>query len=157
MTGLRRGLPWLASAGLVVTVLGTFLPWFHSGGVQRHSYQTADAIARLVLVDSAFLRTALRLWLGVPLLAAVCLGLFALGFARTAATLTALLAISVGTVALLATVRSGGTDGLIGITPTGPVTTLAGAGVALAGALGTFAVRARRSHPPVTARTGGHP
>jgi hypothetical protein len=156
MTGFRRVPPWVAASGLVILVLGTFLPWFHSGSVERHSYQAADLAGRLTLFDNAFVRVALRVWVAVPLLSAVCFGLLALGFARTGATVTAVLAITVGTVALLAGVRSGG-GGLLGITPAGPATTLAGASVALAGALGTFAVRSARSHPPTTARTGDHP
>ncbi|GAB2970565.1 hypothetical protein LWP59_15035 [Amycolatopsis acidiphila] len=157
MTGFRRVPPWVAASGLVILVLGTFLPWFRSGSIERHSYQAADSAGRLAFFDNAFVRAALHIWVAVPLVSTVCLGLLALGFARAGATITALLAISVGTVALLATVRSGDEGGLLGISPAGPVTTLAGAGVALAGALGTFAVRAGRNHPPTTARTGDHP
>jgi hypothetical protein len=156
LTSFRRIPPWIASSGLVVLVVGTFLPWFHSGSVERHSYQAADSVGRLALFDNSFVRAALHIWLAVPLTSTVCLGLFALGLARTGATCSAVLAISVGTVALLATVR-GAESGLIGITPAGPATTLAGASVALAGALGTFAVRAGRSHPSPTAGTGDHP
>ncbi|MTD56791.1 hypothetical protein [Amycolatopsis pithecellobii] len=147
MTGFRRIPPWAAATGVAITVLGTFLPWFHSGTVERHSYQAAALAGRFGLLGNTIADGALRIWVAIPLASAVCLGLFALGFARTAAALTTLLAISVGTVALLATVRSGG--GTTGITTTGPVTTLSGAIVALAGALGTFAVRSRP-----TMRTG---
>lgn len=155
MPGFRRVPPLVASSGLVVLVIGTFLPWFHSGSVQRHSYQAADLAGRLALFDHTFVRTALQIWLAVPLTSTVCLGLFALGLARSAATGTTLLAISVGTVALLGCVQSSNTGELIGITPAGPATTLAGAGLALAGALGTFAVRAGRP-APTTTRTGDH-
>ncbi|HVW40173.1 MAG TPA: hypothetical protein VHC18_02370 [Amycolatopsis sp.] len=153
MTGVQRVLAGAAALGLITLVVGTFLPWFHSGSVERHSYQAASLAGRLSLVDNAFAGAALRIWPAVPLLAAACAGLFALGLLRTGATVTALLAISVGTVALLACVQSGATGGLVGITLTGPVTTVAGAIVALAGALG--AVAAPRAHPMT--RTGGQP
>jgi hypothetical protein len=110
---------------------------------------------RLALFHNAFLSAALHSWIAVPVLSAVCIGLFALSFARTAATFAAVLAISVGTIALLITVQTGGSDDLVGLSPTGPVTTLAGASIALAGALGTFVVGTGRSQPSTTARTGG--
>ena len=145
MTGVQRVLAGVSAFGLIALVAGTFLPWFHSGSVERHSYQAAALAGRLSLVDDAFAGAALRIWFAVPLLTAVCIGLFALGFVRTAATTTTLFAISVGTVALLGCVQSGTTDGLVGITPAGPVTTLAGAVVALAGALGALASGVRTS------------
>ncbi|WP_236793117.1 hypothetical protein [Amycolatopsis sp. GM8] len=143
MTGVRLVPRWIAASGLVIAVLGTFLPWFHSGSVERHSYQIADSAGRLSLFDNTFAHAALQIWVAVPLTAAVCLGLLALGFARTAATVTTLLGLAVGTVAALAVVQGGG--GPIGITATGPLTTLAGAIVALAGALGTFVARTGRN------------
>jgi hypothetical protein len=157
MTGFRRVPPWVAASGLLILVLGTFLPWFHSRSVERHSYQAADSAGRLGLFDNAFVHAALQIWLAVPLVCTVCLGLFALGLSRSGPTVTTVLAISAGTVALLVTVRSGGEGGLIGITPAGPATTLTGASLALAGALGTLVIRAGRSHPPRTTRTGDHP
>jgi hypothetical protein len=157
MTAVHRIPPWVASSGLVILVIGTFLPWFRSGTVQRHSYQAVGLADRLALFHNAFLSAALHVWIAVPVLSAVSIGLFTLGFARTGATFTAVLAISVGTIALLIAVHTGGPDDLVGLTPAGPVTTLAGAGIALAGALGTFVVGTGRSQQPTTARTGGTP
>ncbi|TVT06473.1 hypothetical protein FNH07_20305 [Amycolatopsis bartoniae] len=145
----------MAALGLAVLVAGTFLPWFHSGAVERHSYQAADVAGRLALSGAPALRAVLHAWVAVPLVTAVCLGLLVLGVTRTAATVTGLFATFVGTVALLAVVRSG--DGPIGISPAGPATTLAGASLALAGALASVLFRAAARHHPTTARTGGHP
>ncbi|HJQ47966.1 MAG TPA: hypothetical protein VJ870_16860 [Amycolatopsis sp.] len=153
MTRVQRVLAGVSAVGLITLVAGTFLPWFHSGSVERHSYEAASLAGRLSLVDSAFAGAALRVWFAVPLLGAACIGLLALGLLRTGATVTALLAISVGTVALLGCVQSGTTDGLVGITLTGPITTMAGAIVALAGALG--ALVSRRAH--LTRGTGEQP
>lgn len=141
---MRRVPPWLASSGLVVAVAGTFLPWFRSGNVERHSYQAVGLADRLELLRNPFANAALHVWIGVPLLSCVCVGLFALGIRRTAATITTVLAISVGTVALFATVLDDGGSGLIGISTIGPAITLAGACVALVGALAGFFARRRR-------------
>jgi hypothetical protein len=135
---MRRVPPWIASTGLAVAVLGTFLPWFFSGSVERNSYQAVNLADRLDLLRDPFAGAALHVWIGVPLLSCVCVALLVLGFRRTGATITTLLAISVGTVALLASVHASSGPGLVGISATGPVTTLTGASLALVGALGSF-------------------
>lgn len=134
----------VASLGLALVVAGTFLPWFRSGSVSRSSYAAAGLADRLALLDDPLAGTALRAWVVVPALAAVCLVLFVCGLARTAATLTVLLAITGGTIALLATIQAGGTAGLVSVSLGGPLTTLCGSALALAGAVGTF----------ITARAG---
>ncbi|MDQ0381820.1 hypothetical protein [Amycolatopsis thermophila] len=136
--------PLVAALGVALVVAGTFLPWFRSGSVSRSSYAAAGLADRLALLDDPLAGTALRAWVAVPALAAVCLVLLLSGLPRTGATLTALLAITGGTVALLATVQGSGTTGVVAVSPSGPVTTLCGSALALAGAVGTF----------VTARAG---
>lgn len=152
---MRRVAPWIASAGLAVAVAGTFLPWFSSGAVERHSYQAAGLADRFALLRDPFANAALHVWFGVPLLSCVCVALFALGFRRTGATITTLLAISVGTVALLATIYADSGSGPIAISATGPATTLAGAFVALVGALGGF-FAGRHPRTP-SGQSGGRP
>ncbi|MFJ8815043.1 hypothetical protein [Amycolatopsis thermoflava] len=136
--------PVVATLGLVLVVAGTFLPWFRSGSVSRSSYAAAGLADRLALLDDPLAGSALRAWVAVPALAAACLVLLVCGLARTGATLTALLAITGGTVALIATVQGGGTTGVVSVALAGPVTTLCGSALALAGAVGTF----------ITARAG---
>ncbi|GAB3574680.1 hypothetical protein GCM10027445_35940 [Amycolatopsis endophytica] len=143
MRGPRIG-PAVATLGLALVVLGTFLPWFSSGSVSRSSYAAAGLADRLALLEDPVAGTALRAWIAVPALTAVCVVLFVCGLARTAATLTALLAITGGTIALLATVQAGESSSVVAVSASGPVTTLCGSALALAGALGTF----------VTARAG---
>ncbi|NIH80878.1 hypothetical protein [Amycolatopsis viridis] len=143
MHGSRTG-PAAASLGLALVVTGTFLPWFRSGSVSRSSYAAAGLADRLALLDHPLAGPALRAWVAVPAAAAVCLVLFVCGVARTAATVAALLAITGGTIALLATVQSGGTASVVSVSLSGPLTTLGGSALALAGALGTF----------ITARAG---
>ena len=132
----------IAASGLVLLVVGTFLPWLRSGTVDRNSYQAA-AVAGEFLGAPAF-----RLWLGVPLLGALCVALFVLGLARTAATVTALFATAAAVVAVLATVRTGGSSA-VSVSPSGPATTLIGAVIALTGAAAAVLV----ARP----RTGGVP
>jgi len=134
----------LASAGLLLVAAGTFLPWFTSGSVSRSSYAAAGLADRLDLLDDPVAGTALRTWVAVPALVAVCVVLFVCGLTRTGAVVTAILALTGGTVALLATVEAHGSSGVVAVASGGPATTLGGSVLALAGAVGTL----------ITARAG---
>jgi hypothetical protein len=83
----------------------------------------------------------------------LCVIAYAVGFRRSAATFSAIVAIISGTVAGSATVLGGGEEVRLGISNTGPVTTLLGAVVTLAGAVGIFAGRRTRA----TEDSGGEP
>lgn len=145
-----------ACAGLVCVVVGTFLPWFRSGTVQRNSYETAALVDHFALFDNPVVSVALRCWVGVPLLSAACFGLYVLGISRTAATLTLLSTAVVGTTAGVTVVQDGGADGLIGVLPSGPTTTIVGAAMAAVGALGVL-VTSRSARSTRTGRTGVQP
>ncbi|RBM22627.1 hypothetical protein DI005_05655 [Prauserella sp. PE36] len=140
----------LCSLGLVVAVTGTFLPWFHSGTVERSSYHAVGLVGHFDLLDSALVTALLTGWIAVPLLSAVAAGLFALRLPRTGAALALVVALVVGTVSLLAVVQGGSPGRFVGVTTTGPITTTTGMAIALCGALGVLvAVRgARRGIPP---------
>jgi len=127
----------LSCAGLVAVVLGSFLPWFRSGGVLRDSYETAALAGHFTLGAGTFVEVALRSWIAVPLLSAGCVVAYALRLFRTAATFTAVLAIFVGTVALVTAVQGSEAQGYIGVATGGPWTSSAGAITALIGAIGT--------------------
>ncbi|OZM72516.1 hypothetical protein CFN78_15460 [Amycolatopsis antarctica] len=134
----------MCCAGLVTVVAGTFLPWFRSGGVLRNSYETIALADHFALFGDAALAVVFRSWIAVPLATTACLALYALRLFRTAATLSAVLAIVVGTVALTLAVESGGTGGPIGLASAGPWTSTAGAITALIGAVGAaIATRGR--------------
>ncbi|GAA1227947.1 hypothetical protein GCM10009676_07870 [Prauserella halophila] len=129
----------LTGVGLVLAVVGTFLPWFSSGDVNRSSYETAGLVEHFRLAGGA--EEALTVWAGVPLLAAVFAATLATRFVRTAAALCLVLSLPVGTVAVLVAVRAGERDqGLIGIAPSGPVVTALGMGLTAVAALVTLAV-----------------
>ncbi|EHR51035.1 hypothetical protein SacmaDRAFT_2795 [Saccharomonospora marina XMU15] len=125
-------------AGLAVASVGTFLPWFSSGGIERDSYQAAALADSLALVNNPLVGLLLRGWVGVPLLSAVCVGLFALGFLRVAALTTLPLAALVGTVSVLTIVQAADAAGQVSVTTTGPATTTTGMTTATLGALGVL-------------------
>lgn len=55
----------LGGAGAVV---GTFLPWFRSGAIDRSSYELFDIVERLGFAPDGMMGWLLRLWPLVPLL-----------------------------------------------------------------------------------------
>lgn len=111
-------------AGLIVLVVGTFLPWLTSGQARRNSYQAGGALRRLLGLRGAA-DAAVSAW---PLLALVCaaaVAIFALGLRRSAAMLALVAALAAGSVAVAA-LR---VDGNRFIRPLilGPIVTLVGA------------------------------
>lgn len=144
----------LSTAGLLLVAVGTFLPWLRSGGTELQSYQVGGLMDRLAHFDDAFAVAVLRAWPAVPLVSAVCIALFTLGWTRSAAVATVLLAGPVGTVvALLAWVKGNGAIGPVEVIWAGPITTFAGSILAVAGALGAPFAQRR----PLTTEAGERP
>ena len=128
---LRRTSPLIA-AGLVLVVLGTFLPWLRSGSVERNSYATGGALHDLIGGGGAS-GLALDAWPFVSLACAVATALLVLGLSRAGALLGALAGLAAGAVATIAlTVRSGFT---VAPARLGPAVTLAGAVITLLAAV----------------------
>lgn len=151
-----------SALGLLVGVVGAFLPWFRSGTVERNSFQAVGVVDQFSLLDNGFAVAALRAWLGLPLLAAVVLGLYALRWFRSGALLTLAVSLVAGTIAVLAAVEGGeaaGARGLVGISSTGPVTTATGMGVALLSAFALLGAtrRGRRDRGRRDRMTAGVP
>lgn len=143
----------LAATGLVTVGLGTFLPWVRSGTVLRDSYESIAVIRAFRVLDDSPLTLVLDAWtLLIPVILLTVVA-YAVGLRRSAATISAIVAIISGTVAGSATVVGGGEEVRLGISSTGPVTTLVGAVLTLAGAVGIFAGRRRRA----TEDAGGEP
>ena len=143
----------LTAAGLVAVGIGTFLPWVKSGSVLRDSYQSIAVIRTIKVLDGSPLALVLDAWtLLIPAIT-LCVVVYALGFRRSAATISSIVAIISGTVAGSATVLGGGEEVRLGISNTGPVTTLIGSVLALVGVVGIFA--GRRSS--ATEDAGGEP
>ena len=143
----------LTAAGLVAVGVGTFLPWVKSGDVLRDSYQSIAVIRTIKVLDGSPLALVLDAWtLLIPAIT-LCVVLYAVGLRRSAATISTLVAIISGTVAGSATVVGGGEEVRLGISSTGPVTTLIGSVLTLVGVVGIFA--GRRSS--ATEDAGGEP
>ena len=125
----------VATAGAAVLVIGTFLPWLRSGSVLRDSYQSAGALHDLVSGLNATAGDVLGVWPVVILCCAVCVAGYAVGLRRSAAVLGAIVSLIVGTAAGVVAVQPGATDSVVGPVSTGPVVTLVGATIMLAGAM----------------------
>lgn len=129
----RGGLPPALVAvpgavGLVLVVIGTFLPWLRSGRRLRNSYETDGAIRRL-LEPEGLAHTALSIWPAVSLACAGAIALYVFGLRVLAVVLALLIALTAGAVAIGA--LSAPSIHSVAVAATGPVTTLCGAGLIL--------------------------
>jgi hypothetical protein len=143
----------VTAVGLVTVAVGTFLPWVRSGTVLRDSYESIALIRSLRVLEGSPLALVIDAW--TLLIPAMTLGMvtYALGFRRSAAIIFAIVGIVGGTIAGVATVVGGGEEIRLGISGTGPATTLAGAVLTLVGVVGIFAGRRGRT----TDDAGGEP
>jgi hypothetical protein len=87
----------VAVTGLAVVVAASFGPWLRSGERVRSSYELFQVVDRLGFLGDGVIRWLPRLWVCVPLLAALALALYVVGRPRIAAAATAV----VGGAALL--------------------------------------------------------
>src|SRR3954468_17060814 len=58
----------VATAGGVLALAGTFLPWLRSGTRRRNSYEIFALVDRLGISESSLVGWGVRLWPVVPLL-----------------------------------------------------------------------------------------
>lgn len=122
----------VGAAGLLTTVLGTFLPWLRSGEVQRNSYASFGVLRRLI----GFHGAAEMLVLGWPLLgaaSALIVVLAAVGLQRVAALLALLVAAWAAAVSGGALAREAAAG--IRVERVGPIVTIAGAAAIAAAAI----------------------
>ncbi len=125
-----------AATGLVLLVVGTFLPWLRSGIVLRDSYRSVGALRTLVGGMPGMLLNA---WLLVIPVCVSCAALYAVRLRRTSAALGCVVCAVVGTAAALVVVQGDDPGALVAAAITGPAVTLAGATLALAGAIAVLA------------------
>ncbi|AUS80578.1 hypothetical protein C1701_22075 [Actinoalloteichus sp. AHMU CJ021] len=136
----------VSGAGLVVAVVGTFLPWLRSGSTYRDSHQTVGVLRRFGLVEGTPVEYLLPGWpMLVPLAAAILL-LHLAGWSRTGAALGVVFSLLAGTVGVIASVQGITSAGLITVMALGPVTTALGAVVVLIGSLGALVVHRTTFH-----------
>ncbi len=125
----------MVTAGAVVAVVGTFVPWLRSGTRRRSSYEIFSLVDRLGFSQSSLVGWGVRLWPIVPLLLAGAATLQC--FPRRWVT---------GGVTIVAVIYAGGVAAALRFAPSsslitvefGPVVTLAGVLVLAAGALVTL-------------------
>lgn len=132
--------PAVGAVGLVLIVIGTFLPWLRSGRVLRNSYETDGAIRRLLAPDG-LARGALSVWPAVSLACAAVVALYLFGARSSAlalAVLTSLVAAAVGTGALTAP-----RVGSLSVEASGPACTVAGTALVLLAATLRFVIFVR--------------
>ncbi|WP_016700760.1 hypothetical protein [Actinoalloteichus spitiensis] len=130
----------VSGVGLVVAVVGTFLPWLRSGTTYRDSHQTVGVLRRFGLVEGTPVEYLLPGWPLLVPLAAVSLLLHLAGSRRTGAALGVVFSLLAGTAGTFASVQGFTSAGLITVTALGPVTTALGAVVVLVGSLGALVV-----------------
>ncbi|MFI9008322.1 hypothetical protein ACIGNX_13945 [Actinosynnema sp. NPDC053489] len=122
--------------------MGFFLPWLRSGAVTRTSYEVLAlrGFAGLGGTPGEVVRAA---WVGLTPVAVCCVVLWLAGFHRFGACLALVFGTIAGTVAALAAVQGGDEGALVGISLTGPVTTLGGAVLGIAGAITVLTAKSR--------------
>jgi hypothetical protein len=143
----------LTAVGLVTIAVGTFLPWVVSGSVLRDSYESIAIIRTIKVLDGSPLALVIDAWTLLIPISTLCVVVYAVGFRRSAATISGLIAIISGTIAGAASVVSGGEEVRLGIAGTGPTTTVVGAVLTLIGVVGIFIGRRGQA----TENAGGEP
>lgn len=133
--------------GLITGVAGTFLPWLRSGSVTRDSYEVL-ALRGFAGLDSTSGDVVRAVWVGVTPLAVGCFVLWLLRLHRIAACTALVFGTIAGTVAALAAVQGGNEGALVGISLTGPVVTLGGAVLGIAGAITVLTANTRTAISP---------
>lgn len=141
-TTRRRTGAVLGVIGLVTAVVGTFLPWLRSGTVTRTSYEVL-ALRGFAGLNGVSGEVVRGVWVALIPLAVCCVVLWVVRFPRIAAWLALVFGTIAGTVAALAAVQGGNEAALVGISPIGPVATLGGAVLGVAGAITVLTAKSR--------------
>jgi hypothetical protein len=130
----------LGALGIVVLVVGTFLPWLRSGRATRNSYEATGAVRRLVhppgILDDLF-----RVWPLLGALCAVAVAVYALGLRRVGAGIGMLASLAGGAAAVAALNASG--NAYASVTDTGPAITLVGAAIVVVSVGAQLVIRER--------------
>lgn len=133
----RITLCWLAGAGLVLAIAGSFLPWVASGTVTRSIYAIAGVADRLGVAGDGVLAHLLAV---LPVLAALCFApVIAAAFRwwRTAGALATLIGLAMSGLALGILALTLGKAGLtVRLDPLGPSVMAAGGLLLVAGGTG---------------------
>lgn len=120
---------WIASAGALVVLIGSFLPWLTSGTTSRSSYDLLGIVDRIGFSPDGVLGWAIRLWPLLPLLLVVTVvshhvHLDATWLPKLRSTTTAVAALYAGSIAIAVRLAP---DVALFTPRVGPWVTLAGA------------------------------
>ncbi|QTR03858.1 hypothetical protein J7S33_02165 [Saccharothrix algeriensis] len=133
--------------GLITTVAGTFLPWLRSGRVARDSYEVL-ALRGFAGLDGTSGELVRACWVAITPAAVCCVVLWLLRLPRIASCAALPFGTISGTVAALAAVQGGNEGAMVGISLTGPVVTLGGAVLWIAGAITVLTAKTRTAISP---------
>ncbi len=135
-----------AGSGLVLALVGSFLPWVISGQVRRSSYAVAGMIDRLGVAGNGVLGALAAGW---PLVGLLCSAPVIAAVLRrwgTAGALCIILGLTMAAVSIAMLVFSG--QGAIGVRvdPIGPSVTVAGATLLTVGGMVLFSTSIGHKH-----------
>jgi hypothetical protein len=133
---LRIACCWLTGCGLVLVIVGSFLPWVVSGSVKRSSYAIVGVVDRLGIAGDGVLAALIALWpfIGVLCFAPVIAAL--LRRWRIAGVLATLIGLFAAALALgILFVGVGRTALTVRLDPLGPTVMAAGGLLLLGGGL----------------------
>ncbi len=139
----------IAGLGVVLVVVGSFLPWVVSGQVRRSSYAISGVVDRLGIAGDGVLAVLVDLWPYFGPLCVLPVIVGALRWWRTAGVIAAVLGLASGTlaVAALAIAARGAGSGSVSLDPLGPSVMAAGAALLVGGGLALALRRTTRSRP----------
>jgi len=140
----------IGGTGLVLVIVGSFLPWVISGTVRRSSYAIVGVVDRLGVAGDGIVATLIAGWPFVGVLCMTPVIAACLRWWRTAGVLGALIGLAAGTLSFGIVLVAAGRAGLgVRLDPIGPAVMAAGSillifgGCALAVGIGS---PVRRSH-----------
>jgi len=129
----------LGGAGLLLVVLGSFLPWVISGNVRRSSYQITGVVGRLGIGDGGALALLIDAWPFVGVLCVVPLLAAAVRYWRTAGVLVILIGLLSGVLSFgLLFLVAGRGGAILRMDPIGPSVMAAGAVLLVCAAAALF-------------------
>ena len=125
----------LAGSGLVLVVVGSFLPWVISGTVSRSSYAIVGIVDRLGVAPDGTVAFLVELWpwFGALSVAPVIAGI--LRWWRVSGILCVLFGIVAAALSLGVLILAGGRGGTVRLAPIGPAVMAAGAILLVCGGL----------------------
>ncbi len=132
---LRVASCWMAGCGLVLVIIGSFLPWVVSGTVRRSSYAIVGVIDRLGIAGEGVLPVLLGSWPFIGVLCFAPVVATALRWWRVGGILAILIGLFASILSLGILAFGLGTSGTVRLDPLGPAVMAAGGLLLIGGGL----------------------